>query len=176
MVCRMVKDKLHVLVSLLRILVIIGIVVLFLPAVFRIYPNIVLSGSMEPEIPTGSLAYVYAGYPIEMIHTEDVVEYELRNGTEILHRVVEVNAEEKSFKTKGDANESEDLCAVDFEQYRGKLLLAVPYVGYVVSFFGNKYVIVGILCICMAYLLADIVLMSAEEFKHFLNILNYLQF
>ncbi len=157
MTCRKIQNKLRILLILLQILVAIGAILLFLPAIFRIYPNIVLSGSMEPEIPTGSLAYVYAGYPIERIHSEDVVEYELQNGTEILHRVVEVNETEQSFKTKGDANVREDLGVVDFEQYRGKLIATVPYVGYVVSFLGNKYVIVGILCVCMAYLLTDIV-------------------
>ena len=157
MIRRNVQKQLRLFFLLMQILIVIGLVLLVLPAVFQIYPNIVVSGSMEPEIPTGSLAYIYAGYPIEKIHTEDVIEYELQNGTEILHRVVAMNTMEKSFKTKGDANENEDLGIVEFEQYRGKLLMTVPYAGYVIAFLGNKYVIVGMLCACIVYLLLDIV-------------------
>ncbi len=157
MIFRKIENKLRFCIILLRIVVIGGMILLFLPMVFQIYPNIVWSGSMEPKIPTGSVAYINAAYPIEKIHVEDVIKYEMRNGTEILHRVVEMNEGEESFKTKGDANADEDLGVVNFEQYRGKLLVAVPYIGYVVSFLGNKYVIVGILCLCMLGLLKDIV-------------------
>ncbi len=151
------KQKLRVFLFIVERLSVLGIILLFLPVMFRIYPNIVVSGSMEPEISTGSLAYIDAGYPMEQIHVEDVVKYELKNGTEILHRVVEVDEKEKTLKTKGDANEDADLGVVKFEQYRGKLLVVVPYMGYLVSFLANRYVIVGILCVCMVCLLKDIV-------------------
>lgn len=120
---------------------------LLLPVVFKVYPNIVTSGSMEPEIATGSLVYVDAGYPVEKIKENDVIQFELMDGTDILHRVIEVESEDSCFQTKGDANDTADLGRIHFEQYRGKFLAAIPYIGYGIKFFGNKYSMIGIVII-----------------------------
>lgn len=47
------------------------------------------------------------------------------------HRVIEVNEETREFKTKGDANEVEDLAPVPFENVIGKAGMSVPMVGYI---------------------------------------------
>ena len=154
---KMIRSKRQFFMTLFQSIVLVSIAFLFLPAVFQVYPNVVLSGSMEPAIFTGSLAYIYAEYPMEMIRPGDVVAYETGNGMKILHRVIEVDEADKTLKTKGDANEEADFGAVNFEQYRGKLLVTVPYAGYVVAFFKNMYVIIAVLCICVAYLLEDII-------------------
>ena len=52
---------------------------------------------------------------------------------EILHRVVAIDRQNSSIRTKGDANDSEDLGVVAFEDYTGKELLSIPYVGYFIS-------------------------------------------
>ena len=72
----------------------------------------VLSGSMEPKYPVGSLIYVKAVDPYEL-KSGDVITFMLNENTVATHRIVEVVPDESDsgvvrFRTKGDANEAED--------------------------------------------------------------------
>ncbi len=133
-----------------EILALFCVLLLLFPLLFRLYPKIVLSGSMEPEIPVGSLAYIYAGTPAEEIRARDVIAYEIVNGTSVLHRVTGINSQKAEFRTKGDANEAADMGAVSFEQYQGKYMFCVPFVGYLVYFLKNKIVIAVMLLLYIA--------------------------
>ena len=111
-----------------------GILVLTgFPRAFGVEPMIVKSGSMEPVISTGSLTYINRRFPVEQIQIGDIIAYQAGNGVEILHRVVAIDRQNSSIRTKGDANDSEDLGVVAFEDYTGKELLSIPYVGYYIS-------------------------------------------
>lgn len=111
-----------------------GILVLTgFPRAFGVEPMIVKSGSMEPVISTGSLTYINRRFPVEQIQIGDIIAYQAGNGVEILHRVVAIDGQNSSIRTKGDANDSEDLGVVAFEDYTGKELLSIPYVGYFIS-------------------------------------------
>ena len=60
---------------------------------FGIEPHIVLSGSMEPEIPTGSLVYVkpLTREEAQNLHVGDTVTYLTdKNGTKVTHKIYEV--------------------------------------------------------------------------------------
>ena len=90
----------------------------------------VISGSMEPEIPTGSLVYVKWTEP-EQIEAGDVIAFygEKDTGAVITHRVVQNQVVSGQFITKGDANEKEDLAPVEYDRYMGKVTLALPRLG-----------------------------------------------
>lgn len=92
---------------------------------------IVTSGSMEPAIPTGSICLVDVRADYEKIQTGDVIVF-LRGRGLVTHRVVEVTAE--GLETKGDANERSDGITTGPENFRGKTIGYVPYVGYVLVF------------------------------------------
>lgn len=108
-------------------------VLTLLPRIFGVEPLIVKSGSMEPEIPTGSLAYVDRRYPAEKIRENDVIAYRAGNGTQVLHRVIEKQEEQKAFLTKGDANDTMDVGVVSYGDYAGKEVGHLPFVGYFLS-------------------------------------------
>ena len=46
-------------------------------------------------------------------------------------------------RTKGDANEVSDPGAVSYEQYLGKMIFSLPYVGYLISVFKRRSIWLG---------------------------------
>ncbi len=107
----------------------------------------VISGSMEPIYKVGDLLYVKKvdvntikeGDPITFILNEELVV--------ATHRVVRVDAENKRFYTKGDANEIEDNDPVHFNNVIGVPQFSIPKLGYVSDFVQNPpgmYITIGI--------------------------------
>ena len=104
---------------------------------FRCYT--VLSGSMEPEYPVGSLIIVK---PIKKAPGYgDVITF--RKGDMIVtHRITEVFTEEENtkricYRTKGDANNTDDEGLVKEEDVIGIPVGKIPCVGYLIVFFQN---------------------------------------
>ena len=122
--------------------VIVAVVVLLAVAfvgvrVVGLQPFTVLSGSMEPTYHTGSLIYVksvepqdgHVAHPITFVLNEDLVV--------ATHRVIEIDAENERFYTKGDANESADGSPVHFNNLIGVPVFTIPLLGYVANFVTN---------------------------------------
>ena len=94
----------------------------------------VLTGSMEPKYPPGTLI-VAKPTPGDQIEPGDVITFQPESGNPavVTHRVVSVfySADgQRQFITKGDANNATDQPLIA-EQIRGKKLYAVPYLGRV---------------------------------------------
>lgn len=100
------------------------------PFLLGLHPRIVVSGSMEPSVPVGSLVYIDPALNAEAIREGDVIAYETGSTMTVLHRVIGRDAGARSFVTKGDANQTEDPGKISFEQYRGKLVFVIPWAGY----------------------------------------------
>ena len=96
---------------------------------------VVLSGSMEPTYPVGSVIYVGKA-EADQIQSGDVITFRLENGAVATHRVTEVLQESDGlqFRTKGDANPVEDAQPVSANQIIGKPLFCVPYLGRLSSY------------------------------------------
>lgn len=107
---------------------------LVLPGMTGFHMYNVLSGSMEPAIPVGSLLYVRSGDP-EQVEDEDIIAFygSLEDSGIITHRVVKNNVVSGTFTTKGDANNKEDPMPVSYDNYIGRVTLSVPYVGHVLT-------------------------------------------
>ena len=107
---------------------------LVLPGMTGFHMYNVLSGSMEPAIPVGSLLYVRSGDP-EQEEDEDIIAFygSLEDSGIITHRVVKNNVVSGTFTTKGDANDKEDPTPVSYDNYIGRVTLSVPYVGRVLT-------------------------------------------
>ncbi len=90
----------------------------------------VISGSMEPEYPVGSLIYVKSVDPAE-IEVNDVITYVLPNDMPSTHRVIGIDAENQLFYTKGDANEVEDGAPVHFQNLIGTPIFKIPLLGFI---------------------------------------------
>jgi len=100
-----------------------------LPYGIKLYS--VMSGSMSPSIPVGSIIISQKG----SYKTGDVIIYQSNNSS-ITHRIIGVNnAEEESFYlTKGDANNAADGNLVPKSSVVGKVLFTIPLLGYFSSF------------------------------------------
>lgn len=110
-------------------------VTILVPRIAGAQTYTVLTGSMKPSYPPGTLIVVKPG-STERIRVGDVITYQIRSGSPevITHRVVEVteNGEgEPRFITQGDANGAADDEPVRPVQVRGTLWYSVPYIGWV---------------------------------------------
>ena len=123
--------------------------VLFLLA-FHIKPLIVMSGSMEPSISTGSVCFVSTKTKYDSIEEDDIITYNLLTA-KITHRVVEIN--KNGLITKGDSNTSRDLGYVTPENYYGKVLWHIPFLGYAIYFLRKNivFVVAAMLIFCITY-------------------------
>lgn len=130
-------------------IVIVGAILIAVPYVAGYRPVIVLSPSMVPAYPVGSIIY-YKAVAFEDIRAGDAITFYMSSDSEekATHRVVEVNEEERSFVTKGDANPGNDPVAKPYDDVVGKTAkIAIPYAGFAVDWLKKWYVIAGMLLI-----------------------------
>ena len=96
----------------------------------------VMSGSMEPEYPVGSMIYVKPT-DYKSLKVGDVISYVANSdNTIVTHRIVAIETDEKDpevlrFKTQGDANASADAKLVHYKNVLGTPILTIPYLGYI---------------------------------------------
>ena len=106
----------------------------------------VVSGSMEPTYSVGDLLYVKTVDP-DSVKVGDPITFVLNEELVVAtHRVVEVDAENRHFITKGDANKTEDAQPVHFNNLVGVPVFAVPLLGYVSAFIQSPlgmYIAIG---------------------------------
>ena len=103
---------------------------------FNVQIYTVLSGSMEPNYHVGSLIYVKEINTKEL-KKGDVITFKLGGNTLATHRITEIVKEENKaykFRTKGDANESEDAKLVEPKEVIGKVMFTIPLLGYVSTY------------------------------------------
>lgn len=92
----------------------------------------VTSGSMEPEIPVGSVVYVA---PVSAFDLEpgDIVAYtRVSSGGQsatVVHRVVSNDSLARELVTQGDANDSTDPLPVEYSEVVGKVEFHLPWLG-----------------------------------------------
>ena len=98
-----------------------------------IVPYVVLSGSMEPTIETGSISFINKHAKIENIKEKDVIAFKMNDGTLVTHRAIKIN--DSGIVTKGDNNKVEDSNMVTKANFVGKNLFWIPKVGYIVKAF-----------------------------------------
>lgn len=136
--------------TMLIILVIVLCSLLVLPGIFGYHMYHVLSGSMEPKMPVGSLIYVQEGAP-EDVEEEDVIAFysSLEDTGIITHRVVENNIVSGTFKTKGDANEKEDPMPVSYDNYIGEVIFTIPWLGKVLTCMTSLYGKIAAACVVL---------------------------
>lgn len=96
----------------------------------------VVSGSMEPTIPVGSVVYVGEITPKE-VQPGDVIAF-TREDSIVTHRVVENRSLEGVFITKGDANQREDVDKVPYKTLVGRVEHHFPVVGRVMKLYASS--------------------------------------
>ena len=138
-----------------------------------IRPYAVLSGSMEPEYPVGSLLYVKA-VDTSKLKVGDDITFMLDSDTVATHRIVAVVPDEDDpsvlrFKTKGIANEYEDGGLVYYKNIIGKPIFSVPYLGYLSIYIQNPpgiyFVIAAVIILLIIGFWTDLKKIKSEERK-----------
>ncbi|ORM36106.1 signal peptidase I [Williamsia sp. 1135] len=95
----------------------------------------VLTGSMQPTYAPGTLIIVKPA-DADDLRIGDAITYQLQSGRPavVTHRIVATSQNtlgERTYTTKGDANDVADPKPVVVEQIRGEVWYSIPYLGYV---------------------------------------------
>ena len=140
---------LNTLVYVVIIAIVLSVAALFLVSLVPIPGNIevkiVKSGSMEPNIHTGSIVVIE---PRTSYSIGEVITFGADTKTDIptTHRIAKVNPStgstgspqagsgQATYVTKGDANEDPDPNPVQQSEIIGEVVYTLPYAGYVLDF------------------------------------------
>jgi len=122
--------------GLLSLVLLLAVMVVALPMLTKSTPYTVLTSSMNPSYPAGTLVIVRPT-DTQQIHIGDVITYQIRSDEPavITHRVIQIVeptkvGDEVKFITKGDANTLPDP-EVKPIQVRGVVWYAVPFIGWI---------------------------------------------
>ena len=145
------KITLKIISNTLLVLVILLAILLMGVRAFGVDMLTVLSPSMEPNYPTGSLIYLVDIDPSEL-KTEDVITFRIAENTTATHRIKEIIPDEVDpdilrFRTKGDNNEDYDGKLVEANRIEGKVVFCIPHLGRLATYIQSPpgiYVAIGV--------------------------------
>lgn len=122
--------------GLLSLVLLLAVMVVALPMLTKSTPYTVLTSSMNPSYPAGTLV-ITKPTDTQQIHIGDVITYQITSDQPavITHRVIQIVEPTKpggeiQFITKGDANSLPDP-VVKPVQIRGVVWYAVPFIGWI---------------------------------------------
>ena len=97
----------------------------------------VLSSSMEPTYPTGSLLYVLPT-DCSTLEEGDIITYSVAPSTTVTHRIANISAGDQPgellFTTKGDANDTVDATETSSVNVVGVPVACIPLLGYFITY------------------------------------------
>lgn len=130
-----VKRIWNIITTLILLIVVILAILMAGGQLLGMRPFAVLSGSMEPAYPVGSLIYVKAT-DFEDIKVGDAITFVFNEDLDVVtHRVYAIaDAENQLFQTKGDANATPDGAPVHYKNVVGVVQYSIPYLGYIADF------------------------------------------
>ena len=122
--------------GLLGLVLLLATVAVVVPRLAGAVPVTILTSSMEPTLPPGTLVVVKPVAAAD-IRVGDVVTYQIRSGRPevISHRVIAITHSTTgglTFTTKGDNNAKADPPVIA-DQVRGEVWYSIPLLGYVNS-------------------------------------------
>lgn len=120
-------------IDVLTTLIIINGVLFLILYAFGIVPYVVLSGSMEPTIETGSVCFINKHADYNSIKENDIIAFQMKDGTLVTHRVVKIT--DSGLTTKGDNNKDIDGNIINKNNFVGKNVMWIPKIGYVIKSF-----------------------------------------
>lgn len=153
---RQISARICSLAGLLLILLVILICVpLAVPGLLGYEAYGIVSGSMEPSIPVGSIVYAKSVLPEDVAEGDVIVFYGGAEGdTVTTHRVAENHIPDREFITRGDANDGDDMLPRPYESLIGRVEYSVPYLGSLLAVTSSRQ---GKLCL-LGVLLAAVLL------------------
>lgn len=141
------------------------IVVFALALIFGIKPHVVISGSMEPDMPVGSLVLARAE-PAVQVKVGDIVTVPQPNGAGLVtHRVVDTTTDENGqilLTLKGDANQTNDPFPYPVATV-GAHVATVPGLGYVAGFFRTPFGFAAIALVALVIVAAVLIRPRSQD-------------
>lgn len=121
--------------GMLALVVLIAVMAIVLPAATGSAPMTILTGSMTPTYPPGTLIIVKPVDP-STLSIGDPITYQIESGKPavVTHRIIAITSISdgtRTFTTKGDANSAADENPVLPVQVRGKVWYSIPYLGWI---------------------------------------------
>ena len=138
---------------ILIFLVVIG-GLLLVPQLVGYKTFVIVSGSMEPNIPVGSLVYAKE-VPFDEIQVDDIVSYQISSSTTVTHRVAEINQDVQEVVTKGDANDVVDANPVSYSHIIGKVAFSIPILGSISLYMRSIIGVISIICLLIILFLLE---------------------
>lgn len=132
---------------------------LFVPYLFGYQPMAVLSGSMEPDIPVGSIIFVKET-PVDDIKIGDDITFKTGNLI-VTHRVIEINEKDQAFTTQGTANKN-TVDTVPYGSMIGRAAkFCIPAMGVISEFIKTP---LGIITACAIVLIVILLIFIPDLF------------
>lgn len=124
---------------ILALVIVVSIFPLIPPFKNYYHSRTVLTGSMEPKIPKGSVV-INQWADQKNLKVGDVITYQHPSDKKIIyitHRIVKIDKTGLlwRFETKGDANPAPDFGVITQAGTEGKVILTIPLIGYLIEFF-----------------------------------------
>jgi signal peptidase len=96
----------------------------------------VLTGSMEPGIQVGSIVCDKSfdasdETDVDALFVGEIITYRIGSETLVTHRIIEINEEDETVTTQGDANNAADGSPVAYSSIVGTYAFHIPYLGYI---------------------------------------------
>lgn len=157
---RIAAKVLNAVETIIIVLIVAAAMLLTVPKALGLYPYVVLSGSMEPTVHVGSMAYINT--KDTDVKVRDIIMYQANESTMVIHRINAIN-DDGTFEMKGDANEDIDFVPVSQEQVRGTYVFSVPGLGYAVTNVKLPHIIIGAIWIIIIHIAAWKLSEFAEE-------------
>jgi signal peptidase len=156
------KQKIYKVIDGISVLIIVCAVLVLLkvvltgsgeaPSVFGYSVFRVMTGSMEPELETGSLIVVRKIEPAAL-KEGDIISFYSRDasldGAVNTHRIVAIQENDGgySFTTRGDANNVDDRYPVAEEDLIGKVIYSSVGLGKLVRLLSNPLIFIPVICL-----------------------------
>lgn len=131
-------------------------------------PYAVLSGSMEPQFPVGSLIYVRDADPAT-VQPGDAVTFTKGSGVIATHQAYEVDTQQQLIRTQGIANKNgdgsimQDAEPVPFANVIGVPVACIPLLGYVNAFVTSTPGMIVVAAVAVAAVAATFIASQTER-------------
>lgn len=125
-----------------------------LPTFLGLRSFVILSGSMEPTISTGSIA-IARPVPSDSLQVGDVIAFQSQSaaGLPTVHRIIDIQDRQgtRHYTTRGDANTGEDA-EFTMPPTALRVIGAIPFVGYLVFYAAQPMATVALVIIPLVLL------------------------
>lgn len=159
----MVKRVIKTILNVVLAVIIIATAAILVANFAGIKPYIVKSGSMEPTIMTGSVAWVNENFDYNQVQVDDIIAFKSATGAKVTHRAINITGE--GIETKGDNNEMSDGVSTTEDNFCGKTIFWVPQLGRLMAKLNTLYGKIAAAAAIIALLLVDWLLTDDEEEK-----------